>query len=849
MIPCKITLHNFISYGPQNESLDFHNFDLACLSGPNGAGKSSLLEAILWVLWGKGRASDDELIHQVEKEMWVDFEFSIEGVKYRVVRKRIKKRQSSLELFLEKNGVFFPISEATYTKTQEKLSKILKISQEAFLNSAFLRQGKADEFTKKTPAERKAILGEILGLDFYENLLIKAKEKIKEKENFLSAEKVLIEKMKEEVEREPQYQKELKKTEINLKNLKEKIQEEEQVFFFWNRKAILVEQKEEEKENLTKDKEILLSEAEENQREKEFLEEEIKKFAEIRSQQKEIKDNFETLEKLKKEEKILAEKLSSFSQLNQKKHQLIQEIEKEKHNLKIQQNTILASLASLKERIQKIGDLKIQRKIIKKELESKKVIEEGIKKCEEEKRELEKEEATIKATLLQIKKEGEALSEKMALILKTTAHCPLCEKPLEGGEKKRLYSKFQKELEEIRKEYTQNLETIKEIQKKKEELKKNIQRFSEEKEKISLKEKKLFLLYSQIKEAEEAEKEKKKLEEKLPSFQMKIKNKTYAPEFFKKLKNVDAEIKKLAYSSDFHNEIKKKIGRLSHFSDLKKKLNEAEFKIEKDKEKILKLQSLLLRINEKISQLEKKIKKVDLILKDKEKIITQKEERQKSLAGLRETEKIHLSKQAFFETKLKEIKTHRKELAEREKKILKLEEEKSIYKKIVEIVGKNGIPAMIIKRALPQIEEEAQRLLYQLTEGRLKVFLKTEREKKTKGEIAETLDIIVADEKGEREYSMFSGGEAFRIDFALRIALSKFLAQQANFNLQIVVIDEGFGTQDSQGLEYLVEAINTIKNYFKKIIIITHLEEFKYQFPTKINIIKDQEGSHISVEG
>ena len=94
---------------------------------------------------------------------------------------------------------------------------------------------------------------------------------------------------------------------------------------------------------------------------------------------------------------------------------------------------------------------------------------------------------------------------------------------------------------------------------------------------------------------------------------------------------------------------------------------------------------------------------------------------------------------------------------------------------------------------------------------------------------------------------MFSGGEAFRINFAIRIALSKLLARRAGAPLPTLIIDEGFGTQDSNGLEKLKEAITSIQDDFEKIIIITHIEELRDAFPNRIDVIKTTEGSTIEV--
>jgi ABC-type hemin transport system ATPase subunit len=68
-----------------------------------------------------------------------------------------------------------------------------------------------------------------------------------------------------------------------------------------------------------------------------------------------------------------------------------------------------------------------------------------------------------------------------------------------------------------------------------------------------------------------------------------------------------------------------------------------------------------------------------------------------------------------------------------------------------------------------------------------------------------TVAIQISDSSGTRDYEMFSGGEAFRVNFAIRLALSEGLAQRAGARLQTLVIDEGFGSQDIQGRQRLVE--------------------------------------------
>ena len=177
MIPKHISLTNFICY--REASLDFGGFRVACLAGPNGSGKSALLDAMTWALWGRSRARrDDELVYFGMDEMAVEFDFDLGDEGYRVVRRRrTGKRGSSILDFQVRDGDDWrSLSESSIRNTQAKIEHALRLDYETFVNSAFLRQGRADEFTTKTPAERKRVLGNILGLDRWEEYESRVKQ-------------------------------------------------------------------------------------------------------------------------------------------------------------------------------------------------------------------------------------------------------------------------------------------------------------------------------------------------------------------------------------------------------------------------------------------------------------------------------------------------------------------------------------------------------------------------------------------------------------------------------------------------------------------------------------------------
>ena len=190
-----------------------------------------------------------------------------------------------------------------------------------------------------------------------------------------------------------------------------------------------------------------------------------------------------------------------------------------------------------------------------------------------------------------------------------------------------------------------------------------------------------------------------------------------------------------------------------------------------------------------------------------------------------------------LQAEIERLQADRSELADR----------KSIYDELATAFGRNGIQALMIENAIPQLQDDANELLGRLTENRMSLKLQLMEGRRVRGVASEELDIRISDEVGTRSYEMFSGGEAFRINFALRIALSKLLARRSGAPLPILFIDEGFGSLDSLGQEHLKEAIQSVQTDFEKIIVITHVEQVKEAFPVRIEVTKTPAGSTFAV--
>ena len=210
-----------------------------------------------------------------------------------------------------------------------------------------------------------------------------------------------------------------------------------------------------------------------------------------------------------------------------------------------------------------------------------------------------------------------------------------------------------------------------------------------------------------------------------------------------------------------------------------------------------------------------------------------------------------LSKRDILKDRLLTIEKTEAEVVKLRNRITSCRQEKDSYDELTAAFGRNGIQAFMIERAVPQIQEIANELLSKLTDNRMaiKLELRDGRLDRLTGVPSEELDIRVSDEVGTRSYETFSGGEAFRIDFTLRIALSKLLASRSGAPLPILFIDEGFGSQDSKGQERLTEAIQSVQTEFEKIIVITHVEQMKESFEEQIEVFKTDEGATFRIEG
>jgi exonuclease SbcC len=210
-----------------------------------------------------------------------------------------------------------------------------------------------------------------------------------------------------------------------------------------------------------------------------------------------------------------------------------------------------------------------------------------------------------------------------------------------------------------------------------------------------------------------------------------------------------------------------------------------------------------------------------------------------------------LSQQGRLQQRFTQLEVLQTQYDEQQKQCQDLQRQYRVHQELALAFGKNGIQALMIENILPQLEAETNHILARLTGNQLHVQIVTQkagrRASKKTTKLIDTLDILIADASGTRPYETYSGGEAFRINFSIRLALARLLAQRAGTSLQMLIVDEGFGTQDSEGCDRLIAAINAIASDFSCILTVTHMPQFKEAFQTRIEVRKTQQGSQLSL--
>jgi exonuclease SbcC len=849
MVPLKLELYNFLAYRSP-PPLDLTGLHVACLVGANGAGKSSLLDAMTWALWGKARARrDDELIHAGEQEMQVGLTFLLEGNCYRVTRHRSRagRGSSALVLEIQDGQQWRSLTENTIRATQGKLNRILRLNHDTFINSAFLMQGRADEFTKKTPGERKAILGEILGLDAWAAYEDRAKARLREIDRQRDQIDGELERIDDELTREVEYLRELNQAQQALAELAEQVGEAEGHV----RELEATRREREALGGRYADLEGRIGLAEDErkrlQAEQEQYHKRLEEYREILAARDEIESGYAALQAARQEERELGVRLREHSDLRERQSALQQTIAAARSELEAEQRSLARQKSEHERTLAQSADEGPQLQESQAKIE---ILEEREAACREWNEQLtawREERAELEGINRGLQAEMNALVMQRDQIEATVEPvCPLCGQELSATHRAELLANLEQQGNEKGEIWRANDERIEALAGEIAQLVKEVKAAEGELRGLPPLRQHVARLTERLSKAEEAQAGLENIDASLSELEATLSAEDFAPEARADLAGVEAELAALGYDAEAHEAAGLKVTEYEGYEARKAELDgilvsapEAESHLARLGERVAALEEQVAEDSARLDELAGQIEMLDGQLAD----LAQAE---KTLDDLRDREgqaRIGVGAAQQKLNALEQLRGRREQLVEERDR---LGEEQGIYEDLRRAFGKDGVPAMIIEAAIPDIEKEANQILARMTDGQMHLQFDTQREKVTGG-TQETLDIRIADGLGTRDYATFSGGETFRVNFAVRLALSRLLARRAGAQLPTLIIDEGFGTQDAQGRERLVQAINAVQDGFDLILVVTHIDELKDAFPARIEVTKMPGGSIVEL--
>ena len=846
MIIHRLQISGFLSY-KEKVDIDFSGFALACISGQNGAGKSSLLEAITWALFGEARRKDDAIIHMGTDTAEVLLEFDYESTRYRVQRSKTRDKSTQLEFQLRNaEGNWVPLTEATMRGTEELIRRTLHLDYETFTNASFFLQGKADQFAQQRPGDRKRILSGILGLDIWEDYREEAARRRKLLENDLA----LVISHLQEIETELQQEAERKE---RLARLEKEVSTQTELFEA--RKAYLEQQRQVAERILADQKQVEKQRAEINRLRAE--DETMRSDLDLRTQErlthlsllqqeKEIRQEVDAWEQARKT-------LEEWDTLAQNFHQYDSQRQAPLQAIAVEESRLQGELNSLQQKQAEIFSIEPELPEIQRLVEdSSKAVEDCSAKLatraqlEKEMRALLDEIARARAENTRLKMEMDEIVEHRTHLENISgANCPTCEKPLSDDERQRLVDEINARGKEKGDAHRENKRIIEQSEAQYREIETallNLQRVDAE---LKLQQR-IFDTKAQELRMKEAA---------FTDWQQKgavrfgagrdVALSIPCAGSAQTLTMMDAQLKKLGYVPPLTNR-RAVWNWMAAPAGQKIQLEKAGHPRPSNK--------ISPRCKDRRTT-KSAFQRCDELKHDEEKT----GDRNFQPADLDQLERDYYAAQEQMNQANRDLGYTRNQVEvlekQRELKVEKLEEKDQLNNQVTDLktleraFGKDGIPALLIEQALPEIERHANEILDRLSSGSMSISFETQRDFKDKKreERRETLDILIRDPAGERPYELFSGGEAFRVNFAIRLALSRVLAHRAGARLQTLVIDEGFGSQDADGRQRLVEAINLVSTEFEKILVITHLEELKDAFPARIEVTKTPAGSKVEV--
>ena len=802
----------------------------------------------------------NSLINHASAAAEVRLDFGYEGNIYRIQRTKPRDKAALLEFFICQDPTHYrvddsvawkPLTERSIRETEACIIETLRMDYDTFTNASFFLQGKADQFAQQRPSERKRILSSILGLEIWEGYRAEVSERRKTLE--IECQKIdgRLHEIQVELGEEAGRRARLQELESDLERLAQARETQETALESLRRLAVslaqqrdLVETQGSQLANARQNLEILRSRLEERQQERSGYTSRLERAEEIEAA-------YQAWLKARQDLERWDEVAARFREQEKRRLKPLREIENARTRLQVEAQSLASQRAVIEaERIQAVS-LGEQIEVIEREIARLQATTGRRAELDGALRDLHQQQADARAENPRLKAEMDDLKARISQLEQIEgASCLVCGQPLSEDEKAALIKSLRQQGKTMGDRYRKNLELLKDFENRLRAKEAELAELAGAEE--ELRRQGRLLDGIQARRLQIAEKEADWVANggpRLSAVERYLAENEYALEAQAELETIDLELKAMGYDAASHDEVRR--------AELNGRASEGDLR------SLENARAALGPLEREINGLDEQVKGLSADLDRQQKAYDQASSTyadavahapdvdgaEIELMNVRAKENQLRMEVGAARQKVLVLDDLRARQAELNRKRDGLTRQIGQHKTLERAFSKDGVPALLIEQALPEIEGQANEFLDRLSDGTMSVSFATQREyrDKKRDDLRETLDILISDGAGTRDYELFSGGEAFRVNFAIRLALSKVLAQRAGARLQTLVIDEGFGSQDALGRQRLIEAINMVRDDFAKILVITHLEEMKDAFPNRIEVEKDLRGSSVRV--
>lgn len=786
-----IRLENYRRF--KNAELEFPD-GIVGIIGNNGTGKSTLMEAIAWVLFGTdaSRTSKDQIksvFARKSDRCLAVLDFELNGDNYQVVRE-LKGASNTMDASVLVNKK--PEARGN-NPVNELIEKTLDMDYPAFMTSFYAKQRELNALSDFQPYKRKELLARMLGIENIDTALKALRANKREVELRLDFNRSYL---KDKNELNVQKSKKLENQSI----LKSKLTLARMEF-------------ESETSDLRRTEELWMSL---KSKYEEFIRlSQLKRIKQTEKQSMEEQLNLlegekGSLELLEEELKKLGESLTSYEEIKNEITVLDERKIKAGHR-KVTQNQITEMETSL------LAD-KVRMELLNKELEQRTEVEKELKEIKEKlsllEKELEEERSRymdLEASLKSINDERSKLRQQMEQIeqLGPDSVCDRCLRPM-GTD----FHKIKQHLED---EWNQLDEKLQIATKERDEVK---GRGVELKQRKTGWETSREQLQKSIEGFLKWEGEKENLEN---SIREKGKHLSLLMDILKSMGEVE-------YDESLHEKLKKEY---EHLEKLKQKSTE----LSSEYKRLPLVQQRIKELAEHIHKLKQEEEKADEGISNLRFSEEEYKAIEKQLDEIRErAHKFELEwKDVNYQTEMlqkeiDQIDTEIKNAVDLGQKIKEWEEEQRYLERLDSLFS--DFKVSLIGRIRPTLARYTKELFLELCENRYEDL-----------ELDEDYEIYIYDQGEKFPLSRFSGGENDLANLCLRVAISILISESSQVDFSFIILDEIFGSQDALRKENILTALTKLKNRFRQIFLITHIDDIKDSVENLVYITENPDGT------